>query len=163
MSGHIDHDAEISAAVFRRAPDLGWTVVTDEGDALHIPVVFWRDGRPIDWQGGRIRIADQVPGSSRVLVQDMGASPLVLTTNLLFADAATYRRFRRYSDRTGTLTMNAAWTMHAPDRTDHAFGVDYAHFDDVTIMSLGTQTFDMARRPLLEGVVFQRQDTTWEV
>jgi hypothetical protein len=161
MSTHIDRYPQDDHPVFRRAPLLGWHVTTDEAEPLFVPVVFWRDGRPVDWQGGRILVADQVPGSSRVLVQDMGAGPLTLTTNLLFQDAAIFHRFRRYTDRTGTLTMNGVWTIHEPDRTEHWGGVDYAHFDAVPVMSLGAQTFDMARRPMLEGVVFQREDGTW--
>ena len=161
MSGHLDHTADISATVFRRAPLLGWTVTTDEGDALHIPLVFWRDGRPIDWQGGRKLVADEVPGSGRVLVQDMGALPLTLTTNALLQDRATFQRLWRYQERQGTLTMNLAWTMHVPDREEHLGSVDYAHFDNVTLLAIGAMTFDMARRPLLEGITFQREDATW--
>src|SRR5690554_247360 len=112
--------------IFRRAPWLGWTVTTDDDEPLLIPLVWFRDGRPIDWQGGRKIVEDTIWGSGRVLRQDGGAQPLTLTTNAVFRNKATFQRFWRYQERQGTVTMNAAWTMHAPDRTIHKHGVDYA-------------------------------------
>lgn len=162
MGRHIDHTAQIDAAVFRRAPLLGWTVMTDEDEPLHIPLVWFRDGRPIDWQGGRRIVSDPVPGSSRVLHEDLGALPLTLTTNALIRSRTLFQRLWRYQERPGRLTMNNAWTMHVADEVEHHGSVDYAHFDNVIMLTPGTLTFDMARRPILEGITFQREDRTWE-
>lgn len=159
MSSHIyEPTAASDHPVFHRARYMGFIVATEL-----VPFLMVRDSaQPNDWQGGRKLVSDPIWGSGRVLEQDGGAAPLTLTTGLVFRDREAFQRFWALQTESGTLRMNAAWTMHAPDRTWHQHGVDYAEFDDVSIVSPGTLTFDLAKRPMLSGVTFQREDPTWD-
>lgn len=161
MSGaHIyEPTADVDLApVFRRAPLIGF-IPSSGPDTTRIPFVMTRSSAaPNDWQGGRKLVMDDVPGSYRTLVQDLGAAPLTLTTDLLFRDKATFQRFWKAQQYHGQLWMNKNWTMHAPDDEWHEGLTDYAIFLDVMVISPGTLIFDLAKRPMLQGVTFQRED-----
>lgn len=163
MSGaHIfEPTADVDLApVFQRAPLIGF-IPSSGPDTARIPFVMTRRGAmPNDWQGGRKLILDDVPGSYRTLEQDLGASRLTLTTDLLFKDKATFQRFWKAQQYLGTLWMNANWTMHAPDDEWHEGLTDYAIFLDVKVIAPGTLGFDLAKRPELRGVTFRREDAS---
>lgn len=150
-------ESDSADAIFRRARAIGFIVPVN----FFVPFVMIRsNAQPNDWQGGRKLVQDDIPGSGRVLTQDLGPQPLTLATGLVFANRAMFQRFWQVQNQTGTLRMNADWTMHEPDRTTHFHGVDYAEFDNVIITSVSGLTFDLAKRPQCD-VVFQREDTTW--
>lgn len=158
MSHIFEPTAESDSAdmIFRRAPWIGFTVGTD-----FVPFVLTRSSKyPNDWQGGRKLIQDEIPGSGRVLTQDLGPMPLTFATGVLFENRDRFQRFWALQNQTGMLRMNREWTMYAPDRERHEHGVDYAEFDDVLILSVSNITFDLAKRPQCD-VLFQREDTSW--
>lgn len=144
--------------VFAHAPHLGFDIGT--ADAQQVRFVLTRDdARPADWQGGIQWQDDPVPGSSRVLSEDMGPRELTLTTGLMFANERAFRRFWANQRQTGTLRMNRRWTVFPADRERIVDGVTYAEWDDVRVVEVAGITQDM-RRVVHCVVTFAREDTT---
>ena len=145
--------------VFGFAPHLGFDTGTDAADQSRF-VLTRDDAKPVDWQGGVDVVADRIPGSGRVLRQDMGPRELTLTTGVMFADRQAFHRFWVNQRQTGTLRMNRDWTIWPADRERTWGGVTYAEWDDVTVEAISGVTVD--RRGVVHCVVtFARGDTSW--
>lgn len=138
---------------------IGFRVTTDDG-TVFVPFRVTRapGAPPPEWQGGgRILAQDPVPGSSRVLIEDMGAEPMTFGARLVFQTAEHVATLMALLPYEGTLILDAAWTREPADRIQHLGARDYAEFDGVRIVGMPSlRTFDLRGVTHLD-IVFQRE------
>lgn len=145
--------------IFSVAPHLGFD--TGESAAEQSRFIFTRDqNKPVDWQPKRKERADEIPGSNRVLRQDMGMGAMTLTTGLVFASERDYMRFYLNHRKIGTLRMQRSASIW-PGRERTFDGRAYVEFDNVTVSGSPSGITRDVFGAVHCTVTFEREDSVW--